>query len=236
MSTPPTHQVTVNIAAGSLAQLIGVGATLYALHGFETSNRSAMPLVAYANADLAATQTWAWAEDYQAFVSRTALSAGVGDPAQRKIQVGASTAVRLGQTVDVDASLQLTVSAGAPAGAIAFNSTADALTCGLAYGAGAAPACAVTLVAGLSVVIAPAQCVFLMFSTSAFELGAWVEQSSGDGLLVDMTGADARAVTFDLTAAGGWIEADQAWARAVAAGTGLPGLLRTIPSPNIPHL
>jgi len=85
-------------------------------------------------------------------------------------------------------------------------------------------------------VIAPAQCVFLMFSTSAFELGAWVEQSSGDGLLVDMTGADARAVTFDLTAAGGWIEADQAWARAVAAGTGLPGLLRTIPSPNIPHL
>lgn len=234
MPTPQTHQITVNLAPAAVKPLLDAGASLYALPMFQTSNRTARPLVTYANAALSQSQVVSWSEDYQAFVSRTSLDAGITDPAQRTIVVGASAPARLGDVMTVDVSLQCAVAGGGVGGAVSVRSAiADPLSCGLTYDGH--PACAMSLSSAFQVVVAPVQSLLLMFSTAAFDLGSWVEQCSGAGLLVDMTNTPARTVTFDLSAAEPWLEADQAWATPVAGGAVLTDLLRRPPPRNRPQ-
>jgi hypothetical protein len=234
MSSPQSHQLTVSIASDALNTLMSAGASLYALPAFQSSNLTGRPLVTYANRQLSQSQTVSWTEDYQAFVSRISMTAGITDPSQRTITVGANASVRLGDAMTVQSPLQCGVTADGSAGSVAIRSeVADLLSCGLCYGD--MPACAMTLIRGLQVTIAPIQSLFLMFSTSDFAPGAWVEQSSGDGLLVDMANTPARTVTFDLTAPKPWLESDQVWATAVPAGTDLAGLLKLKPPRNVPR-
>ncbi len=234
MQTPKIHQITVKLAPGALKPLLDAGASLYALPMFQTSNRTARPLVTYANAALSQSQVITWSEDYEAFVSRTSLDAGIADPAERTIVVGGSATARLGDVMTVGPSLQCSVVAGGVAGAVSVRSgIADSLSCGLTYGG--RPACALSLSSALQVVVAPVQSLLLMFSTSAFDPGSWVEQCSGAGLLVDMTNTPARSVTFDPALAEPWLETDQAWATPVADGAALSDLLRRTPPRNWPQ-
>ncbi|WP_309644168.1 hypothetical protein [Phenylobacterium sp.] len=234
MPTPQTHQITVNLTPAALQTLLDAGASLYALPMFQTSNRTARPLVTYANAALSQSQNLAWTEVYQAFVSRTALAAGITDPAQRTIVVGASAPTRLGDVMTVGASLQCVVAGGGGGGAVSIQSAiTDPLSCGLSYDG--RPACAMGLSNALQVTVAPLQSLLLMFSTSVFDLGAWVEQCAGPGLLVDMTNTATRTVTYDLTAADPWLDADKVWATAIADGAPLADLLRQPPPRNMPQ-
>lgn len=236
MSTPQAHQLTIVIEPASLGQLIALGVNLYAFLGFRSSNRTGAPLVVQAVTQLSASMNIGWTETYQGFVSRTLLSDGVDEPAKRTIKAASSSPVRLAQALTVTSTFELAPSPDGADGAVTFRqSLANELTCGLAYGDAFAPACAATLVSGVDVVIEPVQLVYLMLSSSQFDVGAWVAASSGQGLLVDMTGVDARTVTFDNTVPNAWREADQEWAQSVPPGRSLTDLLRQSPQRNLPR-
>ncbi|HEX6374096.1 MAG TPA: hypothetical protein VFZ91_00070 [Allosphingosinicella sp.] len=238
MSMPATHELTVKVEAASLAALVDAGAGLYAFLGFQTSNRTAVPLVFVAQPQLAASMPVAWAEDYRGFVSQTLLPDGVGAPGKRTIEIASTSAARLGDALTLSGTLGLDAASGGTPGALTFRSGQPAtVTCGLSYGGGDfTPACAATLNPGIDVVLAPLQVAFVMLSSSQFQAGAWVSASAGNGLRVDMTAADARIVTFDMKAPGGWVESGQAWAQPVPAGTPLSNVLRQAPRPNVARM
>jgi hypothetical protein len=238
MSTPATHELTVKVEAASLAALVDAGASLYAFLGFQTSNRTAVPLVFLAEPQLAASMLVAWSEDYQGFVSQTLLADGVGAPGERTIEIASFSAARLGDALTLSHTLGLDAASGGAPGALTFRSgQPSTLSCGLSYGGDDfSPACAATLNPGIDVVLAPLQIALVMLSSSQFEVGAWVSASAGNGLLVDMTAADARIVNYDMKVPGGWVEASQGWAQPVPAGTPLTNVLRRSPKPNVPRM
>lgn len=227
--------VTVGIEPGSLAALAAAGASLFAFPTFASSNRTAVPLVVEAVHPLSRSHAIRWSGDFGVFAAYDDLSAGDATPPRRTIFPGNEERVRLGSSARVGPSLQFLVTASGTAGALTFRTTEPGrFTCGLVFGAGSRLGCAATLTAGLDVTFAPLRSIFLMFSTSSFEAGAWVDRSTSPGLLVDLTGFPTRAVTFEQNAPGGWVEADQAWARAIPAGTSLTELLRHAPQVNEP--
>ncbi len=236
MTAPQTHEITVAIAPKSLATLIDLGASLYALPAFQTSNHTGRPLVVQAISPLSPTVAIRWTEIYQGFVSRTALSDGLTNPVKRTIVAGSTSPARLGQVLTVSETLEFVPTNNGTDGAITMRTDQPGpLSCGIAYGDEFRLSCALTLAPGIEAVIVPVQSLFLMFSTSQFEVGAWVEQSSGEGLLVTMANVAARTVTFDQSATPPWREASNAWAQLVAAGESLPNLLRRIPPSNTPR-
>ena len=227
--------VTVGIEPGSLAALGAAGASLFALPAFGSSNRTAVPLIVEAVHPLSRSHAIRWSGDFGVFASYDDLSAGVATPERRTVFPGNEARVRVGGAVGIGPSLQFGTTDGGTAGAVTFRTTEPGrLTCGLVFGAASRLGCAATLTAGLDVTFAPLRSIFLMFSTSPLEPRAWVERSTSPGLLVDLAGSPTRAVTFDQNAPGGWVEADQAWARAVPAGTSLTELLRHPPQVNAP--
>ena len=219
--------VTVGIEPCSLAALGAAGASLFAFPAFASSNRTAVPLIVEAVHPLSRSHAIRWSGDFGGYASYDDLSAADAAPPRRTIYPGNEERVRLGGSVGVGPSLQLLVTASGTAGAVTFRTTEPGrFTCGLVFGASSRLGCAATLTAGLDVTFVPLRSIFLMFSTSSFEPRAWVDRSTSPGLLVDLTGSPTRAVTFNQDIPGGWAEADQAWARAIPAGTSLTELLR----------
>jgi hypothetical protein len=234
MTAPLAHKLTVAIDPASLDDLVDMGVSLYVFLGFQTSNRTAVPLVFQAESALAATMNVAWTESYMGFASQTLLADGADDPAKRTIDIASSTPARLGQTLTLTSTFELAPTSGGGAGALTFrNGGPTEVTGGLSYGDSLRPSCAARLVPRIDLVIAPLQLVYLMLSTSQFELGSWVSTTSANGLTVDMTGIGARTVTFDMTAPNAWREADSIWAQPVPPDRPLAEILRQIPKPNV---
>jgi hypothetical protein len=235
MTEPLTHRLTVAIAPACLDELDGMA--LYAFLGFQTSNSSAVPLVFKAKTQLAQSMSFDWTESYGGFASQTLLSDGVSDPARRTIEPASSAPARLGQALTLSSTFGFDATADGQDGTLTFrNGRLTEATCGLCYGDGLTPVCAARLIPGIDLVIAPVQNVFLMLSSSQYDEGSWVGRSQGKGLTVDMTGADARTVTFDTAAPDGWRETASVWAQPVPPGTYLAGLLRKVPKRNMSRM
>lgn len=235
MSNVPSFTITIGIEPDSLAALTAAGAALYAIPGFCSSNRTARPLVVEAISRLAPTLSVRWDENWEGFASYGDLSAEDAASAGRAVSAGSAEPVAVGEVLSVGASLRLASRVDGAPSAVTFRTLeAGSFTCGVGFGPGSRPGCAATLTAALDVMLAPCRSMLLMFATSPFEAGAWVERTVSPALLVDMTTAVTRTVTVDRHAPDGWREADQAWARAVPAGTPITDLLRTPPPANVP--
>ncbi|MGZ8284333.1 MAG: hypothetical protein ACXW27_07440 [Allosphingosinicella sp.] len=235
MTEPLTHRLTVAIDPACLDELDGL--SLYAFLGFQTSNSSAVPLVFGAKTQLAQSMNFAWTESYGGFASQTLLSEGVSDPSKRTIELASSAPAQLGQALTLSSTFGFDATTDGQAGALTFrNGRSAEATCGLCYGDGLTPVCAARLIPGIDLVIAPVQIVFLMLSSSRYDEGSWVFKSQGKGVMVDMTGADARTVTFDIAAPDGWRETANIWAQPVPPGTALAGLLRKVPKRNMSRM
>jgi hypothetical protein len=234
MTAPLAHKLTVAIDPASLGDLVDMGVSLYVFLGFQTSNRTAVPLVFQAESALSATMNVAWTESYVGFVSQTLLADGVDDPGKRTIDVASSSPARLGQVLTLSSTFELAPMSGGGGGALTFrNGRSAEVTCGRGYGDSLRPSCAARLVPRIDLVIAPVQLVYLMLSTSQFDVGSWVSTTAGNGLTVDMTGIEARTVTFDMTAPNAWREADSVWAQPVPPDSPLVDVLRQAPKSNV---
>jgi hypothetical protein len=238
-----THEIELTVDQATSAKLNGVGACAYGLVAYETSNLSALPLVVWKASPISSSQTVSWEETYKCFVVRLDIADMLSDPVKRTIKdaaLSAPIAPGWAATISQDLLFNLTKDGNDEAFTLRTEQ-AGPLTCGITFGTGGnfQPACALPLLRGIDAIVAPVQRVFLMLSTSNFELGAWVEKSAGDGLLVDMADASKRTVKYDSAAAKSpWPDASDPasiWATSVAPGTDLANLLRGEPAANIPR-
>ena len=226
-----TQTLTISLSSATLDELQQSGFQLYAFQAVTSSNKSGVPLV------------WARVDSYLATITLTfdagALSAYIstdGIAVDSAITVGASTAVAAGQIVSVAGDGTLTVASGAPSGDIYIASSATtAYTCGLAAALGQSPQqpiCAFTLYPQVTVTMQPADAIVVMWATSTYDPGVYMQQSLGPGFFIDFNGATQRAVSYDMSQ--GWSASGAAWAKTIPSGTNLAAALILDPGHNQP--
>jgi hypothetical protein len=226
-----TRTLSITMSSATLHALQQSGFHLYAFRPVTSSNKSGVPLV-WQRLDtyLQTTPVSFVSEALSAYISTDNIAV------DGAITVGASTPVSLGQIVTVDANGNLTAAGGAPTGDVYIASGANTnFTCGLAAppaGTIAQPFCAFALYPQVAVTMQPADAIFVMWATSTYDPGVYMQQSLGPGLLVGFGDATARAVTYDINL--GW-QADSAiWAQPVTSGSNLVAALIFDPGPNHP--
>lgn len=226
-----TQTLTISLSDATLGELQQSDFHLYAFQAVTSSNKSGVPLVwgrvdTYLTAITLAFDPGALA----AYISTDSIAV------DSAVTLGASTAVSPGQIVSVAGGGNLTATGGAPAGDIYIASTATtSYTCGLAaiFGQSAQqPFCAFTLYPQVTVTMQPADAIFVMWATSIYDPGVYMQQSLGPGLLVGFNGAPQRAVSYDMNQ--GWSADGAAWAQTIASGANLATALILDPGHNQP--
>jgi hypothetical protein len=96
-----------------------------------------------------------------------------------------------------------------------LNQSNAQYTCGLAGGAGQplSPIAAFPLYGYMMNAFAPIEKVLLMFTTYPASQGALATRSYAQGLLVDLTSATSREVSYDINS--GWSWGEAAWGQIV---------------------
>jgi hypothetical protein len=69
----------------------------------------------------------------------------------------------------------------------------------------------------------PVEKVFLMFASSTIDTGTVIEKSFGSGILIDLTGAPSRSVSYDLNLS--WNDRQGTWGTVFPPNTSLVPLL-----------
>lgn len=80
----------------------------------------------------------------------------------------------------------------------------------------------------MPVEITPIQKVLLMFATDVYQVGTYMVDALGQGLLVDMSGATSQEVSFDYDT--GWSAGNATWAKIIDFGTDLASVLIEAPA------
>ncbi|AQR60921.1 hypothetical protein BZG35_04080 [Brevundimonas sp. LM2] len=166
------------------------------------------------------TTTIAFGDDLSVYLSPTAIEPNA------VVGVGARVEVALGQTARLNDTRLLTAFAsGLPGVAALINDGEEAWTWGLCrtLAGEMAPICAFPLHGHGMGMLAPTDRIVAVFATDSTPLGSVVETAFGPGLLIDFSGAKARAVSFDIDR--GWAAEGAAWARRIPAGSALGPLL-----------
>ncbi|HEY6553564.1 MAG TPA: hypothetical protein VI669_09420 [Vicinamibacteria bacterium] len=218
-------QVNITMSTSTMTGLLSSGSLLYAFRGVESSDLAARPLV-WRQIQYSNLTTVVWQDLYEAYTSTDPIVANAA------INPGFSVAVALGQTLNVTAGGAGTVVAGGPAGDVSIlNTTQTQLTCGLSQagpaGSSALPYCAFPLFGSNLQQITPNEKVLLMFSTQSLPPGTVIGTaprapldallaSFSPSVLIDLTGAVERDVTYDLNA--GWSWGGFTWAQRIPAG------------------
>jgi hypothetical protein len=196
------------------------------LYGFKavSTAANASPLVWFQTdkSGYNTTTTISWTEEYQAYISNSEIIAG------GTITAGTSIGISLDQTATVDQNGNLTSTSGGQTDAISIqNGSGTQYTAGISQTQGTATTlvCAVPLYGSETIAIAPVEQVLLMFATTSTNAGAYIENAFSQGILIDLTGATSRSVSYDINA--GWSWGSATWASAVNNGAELTPLLIT---------
>jgi hypothetical protein len=135
--------------------------------------------------------------------------------------------------MDVDETGNCTVTTtDAISGTITIQSAeSSTLTCGISQPVGngtSDPVCAFYVSLPMPVEITPIQKVLLMFATDVYQVGTYMVDALGQGLLVDMSGATSQEVSFDYDT--GWSAGNATWAKIIDFGTDLASVLIEAPA------
>ena len=229
----PTQTLTITISDDTQRRLKDAGNSLYVFRPVASSNKTGVPLVwarldpkSYFSKIPVAFET----DAFCAYVSSDAVA--VDTP----VAIGTSIAVSPGQSVSTDSDANFTTITPAPPNDIYIASGATAgYRCGLAakFGSRALqPFCAFELYAKGLVTMQPANAIFVMWATSAYDPGVYMQRSLGPGLFVGFDDATQRAVTYDISQSWQW--GNTVWARAIALTADLAQTLILDPGPNHP--
>jgi hypothetical protein len=197
-----TYQVTISMDQTTVDDLQTNSFNLYAFQAVQGPSNG-YPTVWFATTTFALSTVVTWSLQYQAYTTTSKL-----------IPNGQITATNpyganLGQTLTVTSSTGTgSVTETGTAGAISIaNSTNTQFTCGISEqqpGGTYAPLCAFPLFGNDLDVIAPIEQVFLMFSTTPINTGTVIEQSYGQGILINLTGSSQQTVSYDINDGWSW--------------------------------
>jgi len=220
------YEVTINMTAQTVSQLLAAGFFLYGFKAVQTSMTSGSPVVWFSTQQFSATTTVNWQEQYQAYTSNSQIIPG------GNIVASFAASITLGETLNVEAGgVGNVTSTGVPTAISILNTVSTPFTCGISelQGASYNALCAFQLFGNNEDVIAPIEKVFLMFSTQPVNTGTVVEQSYGPGLLIDLTASNQRSVNYDINA--GWSWGGFSWAQQFPPNSNLVPLLIEPSSP-----
>ncbi|MDQ2836403.1 MAG: hypothetical protein M3Y42_02900 [Actinomycetota bacterium] len=227
-SQPPNdtpYEVVINMSQDTVGKLTKGGFLLYGFKAVQGA-KTGVPLVWFKSSNYLTQTTVDWYEQYQAYIANSQ------DIPNGKVTAETSLPINLGQTMTVHTDSTCTVADGGSTGAISIENDSKveyAAGISLVNGTVATPTCAFPLYGGGMVdEIIPIEKVLFMFSTKPADTGTVVEQAYSAGILIDLTGATSRTVTFDID--NGWDWGGQTWATAVTANEQLVPLLIDPPS------
>ena len=216
------YGIDIDMPPATVQALQSGNYSLYAFKAVKFAQWGAAPLVwSRQGPGQYSTRTQvAWEARYFAYSSTSGIIPN------GKVTASASLEVQLGQTVAVRDGGYLSVSWQGPPQAISFNNGPyGEFTCGISQLAGgsANPVCAFPMMRHTSSFITPVEKVLLMFSAMTADTGTVIERSPGPGVLVDLTGSNKRAVSYDINK--GWAWGGSSWGRGIAANESLGQLL-----------
>jgi hypothetical protein len=198
------YTIDISMSDDTVAKLLGQGFSLFAFKAVDSSNTGGVPLVWFKTQNFATDTLVEWKVDYEAYTSLTAIVP------KGKITASNHYGIDLGQRLVVmgDTGTGNVDKNGVPKAISILNQSPKhkPMTCGIAQlvGGSATPMCAFPLNGTGLDVIAPIEKVFLMFATNKVDTGTVIEQSFGQGILIDLTAANERQVTYDIDAGWGW--------------------------------
>jgi hypothetical protein len=216
------YEIDIMMPANTVNELRNSGYSLYGFKAVRTANRGGAPTVWFQMQNFRQTTQVIWTTQYQAYVSTSQIIPNAS------ITVNTAIGIDLGQTANVEESGHLSVAQQGPASAISiFNQSSMQWTCGILemFAGSAAPVCALPSFGRMLNVIAPIEKVLLMFATAILSTGTVLVRSYAPGVLVDLTSAQKRSVSFDMN--NGWSWDGGSWASPVAPQEDLVPILIT---------
>jgi hypothetical protein len=197
-------QVNVHLDDQTVTDLLNDGFQLYAFKGIDGPTKAA-PVVWFSTNQFSSLNEIIWQEQYGGYTSRTTPVAPMAE-----IVALSSSPMNLGQLMTIGEGGVGTVTNDSDQGVLEIvNSVDTKFTCGVTVlnpaTGGANPICAFELLPGLLEEFLPIEKIFLMFATTPVNTGTVIEQSFGQGILIDMTGQTAAAdVAFTTSSVNGW--------------------------------
>jgi hypothetical protein len=224
-----TYSISITLTGDTASQLSSSGSILYAFNSVSSSNQTGCPLVWYVDdGQFFSTTTISWSDSYQAYISTNPIAP------LAVVTPQASEPISVSQIMNVNEYGNCTASTNGISGTITIQSAKSSmLTCGISETVGngtsaSAPICAFYVSLPIPVEITPVQKILLMFATDVYQVGAYMVDALGQGLLVDMSGATSREVSFDYLT--GWSAGNATWAEIINFGTDLASVLIEAPA------
>ncbi len=218
--TMADYSVSINMTSDTVTKLYGGNYKLYGFKAVQSAIGGGAPLVWFATDTYSNTTVIDWQGNYQAYTSNSPIIAN------GQIVAGFAADINLGQILNVAAGGIGTVVGGGPATAISIlNTTSTPFTCGISEMTSGTtnPLCAFPLYGNQMDVVAPIEQVLLMFSTTSYKPGTVIEQAYSSGIFINLTGAQQRAVSYDINE--GWSWGGYAWAQQIPSNSNLVPLL-----------
>lgn len=207
------YQVTISVSADTQQALSSGGFSLCALKAIAATAGGGEPLYWQVTKQFASSMAVQWTSQVAAYISTRT----------NDIDIITSVAIDYGQIVNLpDGSV---TGGGLPDAMSMLNQASTQYTSGLAAGTEPvlSPIAAFPLYGFMMNAYAPIEKVLLMFTTYPAVAGAAAERSYAQGLLVDLTSATSREVSFDINS--GWSWGGAAWGSIIPANTLLAPLL-----------
>jgi hypothetical protein len=206
---PGDYTVTIEMASATVLALSRSQAHLYGMLAVQTSDRATQPVVWLETDNYMASTVVQWSGATAAY---TALAGST------VVHPGFSVAVSPGQVLEVDepdGSGDVKSQDYAPTALAFYNATDAQFTAGVSqtYAGSAAPICSVPLYGGRVNLIVPQPMALLTFAAATWGPGSALTKLLAPGILVDLTSAPARAVTYDINQ--GWSWGGYAWGQKV---------------------
>lgn len=216
---PTIQEIQIAVDATTLTALRDLGYALYVLRAVDTNNAGAKALVLWAATEISNQNTIALTSSLQASVT---ISGSM-------IDTSIAASVVLGDVFTYVSGGEPTVTPGGnPRGVTVLNGTTDPLSAGLGTGMdGGSPMPFVSApLYGLGGdIFAPRDSYLVTFSTAGLGRGSVLNTSMSQSLLIDLTGLNQVAASFDINK--GWNYGGASWGQVLAAGANLQKTLIT---------
>jgi hypothetical protein len=216
------YGINVGMSSETVSALRNGGFALYGFKAIQCSAAGGAPLVWFKQLSFMNQTQISWQEQYQAYVSTDQIISGGTVHASSAINIG------LGQTATADGNGNLTASSNGTPGAVSIlNQGSAPWTAGISQTTNGQsnPICALPLYGHMLDVLAPLEKVLLTFASNTVNTGAVLYRSMSSSVMIDLTDAAQRSVTFDINQ--GWSWDGGTWASSVEANAQLVPLLIT---------
>lgn len=215
------YGITIQMDDTTVTKLSGGNYSLYGFKAVQSSVGGGAPLVWFQSNKFGLATAVDWQVQYQAYTSQSAI-----------IPNGRITGLS-SYNIDLAQKLSITTPQGTgtvgtgetPLGIEVLNETNTEVTCGISevVNGAAEPLCAFPLYGNGLDAMVPIQKVMLTFATKQVNTGTVIEKAYSQSILVDLTSANQRVVTFDIN--DGWSWGGFSWAQAIAANSNVGPLL-----------